>query len=76
MEKLGYRENYEKLNTLFPGRASISTSEAATILGCCNKTVLSAIRRSRNPIPAVKVSSKKYLISVTDLARWLSNERR
>lgn len=76
MEKLGYRENYENLNELFPGRASISTSEAASVLGCCNKTVLSAIKRTRNPIPAVKVSSKKYLISITDLARWLSSERR
>ena len=76
MEKLGYRENYERLLNLFPDRASISSSEAASVLGCCSKTVLSAIKITRKPIPAVKVSSKKYLISITDLARWLSSERR
>ena len=76
MEKLGYRENYERLLNLFPDRASISSSEAASVLGCCSKTVLAAIKRTRNPIPATKVSAKKYIISITDLARWLSAEKR
>ena len=33
LEKVGYRENYELLRELFPGRATVTTVEAAAAIG-------------------------------------------
>ena len=73
MEKKDYRINLEMLMKLFPERASISTQEAADVLDCSDKTIRSAIKRRYNPLPAVKISSKKYLIAIPSFARWLSD---
>ena len=73
MEKQDYRINLEMLMKLFPDRASISTQECADVLSCSDKTVRSAIRRRVNPLPAVKITPKKYLIAIPSFARWLSD---
>lgn len=74
MEKQDYRINYELLLQKFPGRVSISTKEAATVMGCADRTVRSAITRARNPLPAQKLGRNLYVISIASFARWLSSQ--
>ena len=71
MEARGYRENYERLNELFPGRASITIEECASVLGVNHKTVRETIKRVINPIPTVKVGRRR-MIPIARLARWMS----
>lgn len=71
MEKYGYREMYEQLQTLFPGRAAISPKEAASVMGCDVRTVYTAMRRVNNPLPNRAISKKKVVIPVPQFAKWL-----
>ena len=75
-EKPDYRINLEMLYKRFPGRVSISTQEAAEVLDCCEKTIRSSIIRKNNPLPAVKITSKKFVIPIPSFARWLSGSGR
>lgn len=70
MEKAGYREQLELLLKYFPGRAAISTQEAATILGTRPETVYKAMKRVKDPLPSRKVLGK-VVIPITSLARWM-----
>ena len=70
MEPAGYRENYERLNELFPGRVSITIVECAGALGVNHKTVRESLVRVHNPIPSVKVG-KRRMIPIANLARWM-----
>lgn len=72
-EKPDYRINLEMLSKRFPGRISISTQEAAEVLDCSDKSIRSAIIRKVKPLPAVKLTPKKYVISIPSFARWLSD---
>lgn len=72
-EKPDYRINLEMLQKLFPGKMSITTLDAANVLGCSVKSIRSAIIRRIKPLPAVKVTPKMYLISIPSFARWLSD---
>ena len=74
MEKADYRINYELLLKMFPERVSITTKEAAKVLGCADRTVRSAITRCRNPLPAQKLGKNMWAISIPSLARWLSTQ--
>ena len=76
MEKPDYRINLEMLMNMFPNCASINTEDTAKALKCSVKTVRSAIRRRNKPLPAVKISSKMYLIPIPSLARWMSDVSR
>ena len=58
LEKVGYRENYELLKELFPGRATISTVEAAEVIGSDVRTVRAATETVKNPLPSCKVGNK------------------
>lgn len=71
MEPRGYRENYERLNDLFPERVSISIDECASVLGVNHKTVRETVKRVNNPIPTVKVGRRR-MIPIARLARWMS----
>ena len=74
MEKPDYRINYEMLLEKFPNRVSITTREAAGIIGCADRTVRAAIKRTRNPLPAQKVGKSMWVIPLPSLARWLSTQ--
>lgn len=74
MEKPDYRINYEILLKKFPDRVAINTKEAATVLGCSDRTVRSAITRQRNPLPAQKLGKNMWAISIPSFARWLSSQ--
>ncbi len=71
MEKKGYREMLEQLNTLFPNRATITPKEAATVMGCPLNTVYNSMYRAHNPLPYKHMGEKRIVISITQLARWL-----
>lgn len=70
MEKAGYREQLELLLKYFPGRAAISVSEVAGILGTRPETVYRAMKRVKDPLPSRKVLGK-VVIPITSLARWM-----
>lgn len=70
MEKAGYREQLELLLKYFPGRAAITVTEVAEILGTRPETVYQAIRRVKDPLPSRKVLGK-VVIPITSLARWM-----
>lgn len=74
MEKQDYRINYELLLKMFPDRVTISTGEAANVLGCAESSVRAAIKRVRDPLPAQKVGKSKWVISIPSFARWLSSQ--
>lgn len=50
MKKKNYDENYILITSLFPGRAAISTQEAAEILGVNIKTLRWAIKRVKSAL--------------------------
>lgn len=74
MEKQDYRINYELLLKKFPNRVSISTKEAAEVMGCSDRTVRTAITRAKNPLPAQKLGKSLWAISIPSFARWLSTQ--
>lgn len=70
MELVGFREELERLNTLFPGRIYISVSEYAKMTDSNVKTVYSSTKAAVNPLPSVKLGRKKIMIPIVALARW------
>ena len=71
MEKAGYRESLEMLKDRFPDRVTLTPQEVATVLGVNIKTVRAAMNRVRNPLPSIKVTKRRYVVSLTSLARWM-----
>lgn len=72
MEKQGYRANLEVLLSRFPGRVSITPAEAATAMNANIKTIYAALSRVSNPLPSKSLGTKKTVIPIADLARWMS----
>ena len=70
MEKAGYREAYNMLREKFPDKVALDADEVAAILGADIKTVYAAFKRRNNPRPAKKLCGK-WVVSITELARWL-----
>lgn len=75
----GYYEMLELIEKKYPDRAFLKPKEAAEIMGCNIKTVMVAINKRYNPLPARNVSSgiknKSYIIPVTELCRWAVRSR-
>lgn len=71
MELVGYRETLETLNDMFPDRVAIDVDECAKALGVNIKTVYTSINRVNNPLPTVKIGSRKTMIPIARLARWM-----
>jgi hypothetical protein len=73
------KELRELIQGRFPERAFLSPKEAAELMGVNIKTVVAAIERKYNPLPARNVSNglknKKYIIPVTELCRWGMGKR-
>lgn len=72
MEKPGYRESYEHLLSMFPGRVAISVQETADVMGVSIKTVYAATRRVKNPLPCKHIGSARIVIPIAALARWMA----
>ena len=72
MDLVGFRENYELLRELFPGRATISLPECADALGVNIKTVYESVKTyKKNPIPTQTVGGRKKVVPIAGLARWM-----
>lgn len=72
MEKAGYRENLEILMMAFPGRVTITPFEAAKVMNVDIKTIYSTMSRVKNPLPTKTLASRKVVIPIGALARWMS----
>lgn len=72
MEKAGYRENLEVLLEQFPGKVTISPKEAAMAMHVDVRTVYSAMRRVRDPLPHQNITAKRVVIPIAGLAKWLA----
>ena len=72
MELAGYRENIERLNSAFPNQGAISIPECAKFLSLDVKTVYNLIKPyNKNPIPTKLIGTRRRVIPVVALARWL-----
>ncbi len=73
-EKQNYREQLEIIVALYPGRAALTVSEAAEVLGVDRRTIKTLIERGKDPLPATDVSAgsqnKKYIIPISAIARF------
>lgn len=67
------------IHELYPGRAFLKPKEAAEVMGLNIKTVIAAIERKYNPLPARNVSNgiknKSYIIPITTLCKWGEGKR-
>ena len=72
MEKPTYRENLGLIQSMYPGRAAISVTECAKVLGCAKNTIYAYINRAKNPLPTKRILNKKLIIPIASLAHWLS----
>lgn len=63
-----------KIEAIYPGRVALRPMEVAKILGISPRTVISAIERKYNSLPARNVGkgqkNKSYIIPIISLARW------
>jgi hypothetical protein len=70
----GYYELLELIEKKHPEKAFLKPKEAAEIMGVNIKTIMTAINKKYNPLPArnvgAGVKNKSYIIPVTELARW------
>ena len=71
MEKKGYREQLEMLREQFPDRQTITPRETARVLGVNIKTVYSAMKRVRNPLPSIEVTKNRSVVPIARLASWM-----
>lgn len=70
----GYYELLELIEKKYPGKAFLKPREAAELLGVNIKTLMAAINKKYNPLPARNVATtlknRSYIIPVTELIRW------
>jgi hypothetical protein len=68
------KELRDLISERFPGKMFIKPKEAAEIMGVNIKTVIAAIERKHNPLPARNISNgiknKSYIIPITELCKW------
>lgn len=71
-DKQGYREQIERLAEIYPGKITLSLTEAASALGIDKRTVMVMIDKKK--LPATDVSTgkknKRYIIPITAIARF------
>ena len=72
MEKKGYREQLEMLKEQFPDRQTITPQEVAEVLGVNVKTVYSAMKRVRDPLPSIKITKNRSVVPIARLASWMA----
>ena len=71
-DKQGYREQFERLAEIYPGKITLSLTEAASALGIDKRTVMVMIDKKK--LPATDISTgkknKRYIIPITAIARF------
>lgn len=70
-EKEGFRDQIERLSSIYPDKITLSVVEAAKVLGVDKRTVLLLIQKKK--LAAMDVSkgekNKRYIIPITAIAR-------
>lgn len=61
-----YRDNIALLTQMFPNRATITVEEAAAVIGCDKRTII-----SNNDVPTIHIG-RKIAVPMVGLARYLS----
>lgn len=73
-EKEGFRDQIERLSTIYPDKIALSVVETAKVLGVDKRTVLSLIQRKK--LVAMDISkgetNKRYIIPITAIARMVA----
>lgn len=73
------KELEARINEKYPDRAFLKPREAAELMGLNIKTVIAAIERKYNPLPARNISNgiknKSYIIPITELCKWGCGKR-
>ena len=73
------KELEARINEKYPDRAFLKPNEAAELMGLNIKTVIAAIERKYNPLPARNISNgiknKSYIIPITELCKWGCGKR-
>lgn len=70
-EKVGYREQLERIAEIYPNKVTLSVPEAARVLGIDKRTLLVLIQKKQ--LSAINIANgnknKRYIIPVTAIAR-------
>ena len=70
-EKEGFRDQIERMSTIYPDKITLSVVETAKVLGVDKRTVLLLIQKKN--LAAIDVSkgekNKRYIIPITAIAR-------
>ena len=61
-----YRDNIALLTQMFPNKATLSVEEAAAVIGCDKRTII-----SNKEVPTVRVG-RRVTVPLVGLARYLS----
>ena len=61
-----YRDNIALLTQMFPGKATLTVEEAAAVIGCDKRTII-----SHKEVPTVRVG-RRVTVPLFGLARYLS----
>ena len=71
-EKQGYRESIARIDTIFPGKLSLTVAECARAVGCSAKTIRNEIAARRLQARAIGSGKKNnsYRVNIEILARW------
>lgn len=67
----GYYEQLELIKEKFPDKVTLTVQECADLMGIDRKTAYSMTKRVKDPLPAKKIGTKKILVPIPSLARWL-----
>jgi len=68
-EKEDYRENLVRLSERFNDQEAITLTEAAKVVGFSYNRMVQAVKKGQFP---AKKLGKRYVVSISNLARWLS----
>ena len=71
-DKIGYREQIERIAEIYPNRVTLTLTEAAKVLGIDRRTVVVLIEQRK--LAAMDIASKqsknrRYIIPITAIAR-------
>ena len=61
-----YRDNIALLAQMFPNKATLSVEEAAAVIGCDKRTII-----SNNDVPTIRIG-RRVAVPMVGLARYLS----
>ena len=71
----GYYEQLELIRDIYPDKITLSVAECAALMGVDIRTVYAMTRRVKDPLPTKLIGTKKVVVPIPSLARWLCLRR-